>query len=152
MAEQRKKSHSILLTINSKVVSLELYDAALWPNVSSSEGLWRVRIDGRWHTSTGNNYCFLTMPAVAELIATLLNGGVAPVPALPPEGFYLKARLRVHYGDCVGGLPIECAQGSLLAMPCIGADGRWWVWVSLYTRSGVRRMMVPVENVEIIRG
>ncbi|MEG2172353.1 MAG: hypothetical protein RRY29_03735 [Desulfovibrionaceae bacterium] len=146
MAEQRKKSHSILLTINSKVVSLELYDAALWPAVSSVDGTFRVRIDGCWHCSTGGKYSFLTMHAVAELIATLCNGGTVPMPAPTPTGFYRKARVRVHFGECVEGIPLRCTLGSVLELPLRGEDGRWWVWVSIPHD----RMMVPVDDVELL--
>lgn len=146
MAEQRKKSHSILLTINSKVVSLELYDAALWPAVPSVDGTYRVRIDGCWHCPTGDKYSFLTMPTVAELVTTLLNGGTAPVPALAPASLYRKARVRVQFGECVEGIPIRSTLGNVLELPRKGADGRWWVWVSI----PFDRIMVPVEDVELL--
>lgn len=146
MAEQRKKSHSILLTINSKSVSVELYDAALWPAVPSADGTFRVRIDGCWHCPAGAKYSFLTMHAVAELVATLCNGGTVPMPALAPTGFYRKARVRVAMGECVGGLPVSSTMGHVLELPLMGADGRWWVWVSIPHN----RVVVPVDDVELL--
>lgn len=146
MAEQRKKSHSILLTVHSKIISIELYDAALWPAVSSVDATYRVRINGAWHSPTGGKYSFLTMFAVADLVATLCSGGTPPTAALPPTGFHRKKRVRVAMGECVAGLPVGSTTGHVLEPPVMGADGRWWVWVSIPHQ----RIMVPVDDVELL--
>ena len=73
MAEQRKKSSSILLNIDGKNISLELFPSEEWPNEPSGEGLFRVRIDGKWHSPFGK-YTFMTMSRVGELVAGLLAG------------------------------------------------------------------------------
>ena len=73
MAEPRKKTHSILLSISGRMVSLELFDACLWPDQNTTEGLFRVRIEGKWYSPNGK-YTFLSFSAVGGLVAQIMAG------------------------------------------------------------------------------
>lgn len=124
MAEQRKKSNSILLRTEGKTVSLELFPADQWPEENGGEGLFRVRMNDVWHCSTGK-YSFLTRSAVGELVAALLNGGELPeeesAPYLPE-----KADVSVYLEDSSSN-----EIGSVRADPYQKRDGRWYcqIWV-----------------------
>jgi len=128
MAEQRKKTASILLTMGSKNISIELFRADLWPECSSKDGEFRLRIDGRWYSPEGK-YTFLKAAAIGELTARLLEGKDGfeeePAPAFPKN-----QRVRVHVGECLDGLPMYCLSGFIFAPPFRGVDGRWRAYVT----------------------
>lgn len=132
MAEQRKKSESILLRTESKIISLELFLSDQWPEENGAGGLYRVRINDVWHCPTGK-YSFLTRSAVGELVAALLNNGEPPhdepVPYLP-----VKADVRVHLDE----YPYSCL-GSVKVEPYQKRDGRWYAQVWMFGR-GVREL------------
>jgi hypothetical protein len=143
MADRRKKSHSILLSVNSKKIAVELFPASAWPDRPGGEGLFRVRINRRWHGPAGA-HVFLTSAAVGELVGRLLAGSEPPAPA-PPLGLDRCRRVRVDHGDCVQGLPARSSLGWTLAPAHRGADGRYWVWVNI----GDGPILVPADHVEI---
>ena len=124
MAEQRKKSGSILLRTEGKTVSLELFPADQWPEENGGKGLFRVRINDVWHCPTGK-YSFLTHSAIGELVAALLNGGELPeeepAPFLP-----LKADVSIYLDDSSSN-----EIGNVRAEPYQKRDGRWYaqIWV-----------------------
>lgn len=142
MAEQRKKTHGILLRVNSKIISLELFDAAQWPNRASAEGLWRVRVDGAWHAPT-DKYSFLTIQAVGELLVALLTGGAACLQAEPAPWLPWKAEVSIYLES-----EPDSTRGSVHAPPHQEADGRWWVWVWVYSRGPIK---LPCDDVKLIR-
>ena len=146
MAEKRKKSHAILLTIGGKPVSVELFDALLWPEKSSTEGLFRVRIDGKWYCPAGK-YSFLTLTAVGDLVAQLLSEDNPLVESARPA-LTMRQRVKVHYGDCVGGLPMQSRVVTVQSPPWRCVDGRWHIFVGIdgYIRS------VPCSDVEALGG
>ncbi|MDL2315480.1 hypothetical protein LJC59_00155 [Desulfovibrio sp. OttesenSCG-928-A18] len=130
MAEQRQKTHHILLSTDGKNITLELFDARLWPDKSSADNEFRVRIDGKWYSPAGK-YTFLPYAAVGGLVSRLLSGREIfeddPAPALR-----VKQRVRVHFGDCIDGIPMRCTGGFIAAPPYRGVDGRWYVAVSVF--------------------
>lgn len=140
MAEQREKSHSILLRTQGKMINVELFDARLWPAQAYDDGLYRVRVNDVWHCPTGK-YSFLTQDAVGKLIISLLHGGeTAPEPFAP----YLphKARVRVFIDDAF-------SSGSVHAPPHQEADGRWYVWCWIFGKGPV--VKIPVNDVKLIK-
>ncbi|MDR2075622.1 MAG: hypothetical protein LBP61_01625 [Desulfovibrio sp.] len=143
MADRRKKSHSILLSVNGKKTSVELFPAEEWPDQPGGDDLYRARIDGRWHGPSGT-YSFLTLAAVGALVSRLLAGGV-PVSSPPPLGLERCRRVKVAHGDCLQGVPVRSSLGWTLAPAHQGADGRYWVWVNI----GDGPALVPADNVEI---
>lgn len=147
MAEERTKTHTILLTVNGKKLSLELFPADAWPAQNTGENLYRVRLDGRWHCPLGK-YTFLTLAAVGELIASLLAGG-APVEAEAlPEWLRKGVEVRALYGECVGGLPLHTCRGYTLDHAQLGPDGRWYVLCQLH---GMGRRFIPAADIEPVR-
>lgn len=135
-----------MLAVNGKKVLVELFAADLWPEKNTGEGLYRVRIDGRWHSPAGK-FTFLPLFAVGALAATLLSGG-APVEAQAmPRGFEKPVRVRAACGECVAGLPVLSELAWTITPPHLGPDGRWYVWCALSTG----KSLLPVEDVEILR-
>lgn len=147
MADTRTKTHTILLSVNSKKIMLELFDANLWPDQNTGDNLYRVRIDGRWHAPMGK-YTFLTLAAVGELTALLLTGGMPVEPEAAPEWMRKGVEVRAHYGECLEGLPVRTLRGYIADSPQLGPDGRWYVLCSLYTKG---RRFVPAADVEPLR-
>lgn len=124
MAEQRKKSDSILLRTEGKMFSLELFSSDEWPEENGGEGVFRVRINDTWYCPAGK-YSFLTRSAIGELVTMLLNEGVLPedesAPYLP-----LRAEVLVYLDDLL------CKKmGSVRSAPYQKKDGRWYaqIWV-----------------------
>lgn len=145
MAEQRQKKHHILLCVDGKNITLELYPAALWPQCSSREDEYRVRIDGRWHSPTGK-FSFLSMSAVGALVASLLAGGV-PLEEETPPPLVRHLLVSVACGDCLDGMPFNSRKGYVIADPFRGADGRWYVDV-LVGAQAMRALCHDVDPVE----
>ena len=130
MAEQRQKTHHILLSTEGKNITLELFDAREWPDRSSNDNEFRVRIDGKWYSAAGK-YTFLPYDAVGRLIASLLSGQELLVEE-PAPVYGRHQRVRVHFGECVGSMPLQSQQGFVAAPPYRGVDGRWYVPVSVF--------------------
>jgi hypothetical protein len=130
-----------LLRAERKIVSVELYPSGEWPEENGGEGLWRVRVGRRWHSPTGK-FSFLTAPAVAALLTTLLSNGEAPKEEPAP---YLpwKAAVRVYLDD-----PLMETSGSIHAPPHQERDGRWYVWVWVFGKGPVK---LPCNDVQLIR-
>lgn len=145
MAEQRQKTHHLLLTTGGKHTALELFDAREWPNQSSNDGECRVRIDGRWYSPAGK-YTFLSPAAVGALVARLLAGQEVFAEEAPPVALKPRQRVRVHFGDCVGSMPVRTTRGFVAAPQYRGVDGRWYVAVSTFdgTQAYLRHDVEPV--------
>jgi hypothetical protein len=144
MAESRSKSHHVLLSTDGKTTTLELYDAALWPDKTSGDGMFRVRIDGRWYSAAGK-YTFLTLRAVGDLIARILSGDPLFDDLLMPD-IPINTRVTVHYGDCILSVPERCEGGWTVAPPFRAVDGNFYVFVS--TCGGVSAY--PLHDVDIV--
>ena len=129
--EQRKKTHSVLLSVNSKNMSIELFPAGLWPDQAGAEGLYRLRIDGAWHCPAGK-YSFIPLDQVGALLGDLLAGGMLPAPPPCPEGFESPVRVSVPLENCEADAQVKHDCGWTVTPPHLGPDGRWWVWVSTY--------------------
>jgi hypothetical protein len=148
MADSRTKTHTILLTVNSKKIMLELFDADLWPNQNAGDSLYRVRIDGRWHCPLGK-HTFLTLAAVGELTASLLAGGVPVEPEALPDWIRKGVEVRAHYGECIAGVPLHTGRGYIVDDAQLGPDGRWYVLCRIYTRG---KLFIPAADLSPVRG
>lgn len=126
---------------------LELFDADLWPDQNTGEGLYRVRIDGRWHCPLGK-YSFLTLAAVGELTATMLAGGVPVEPEAAPEWIKKGCEVRVAFGECLHGLPLQTYRAVVCDDAQLGPDGRWYVLCQVSTKG---RHFIPAADVEPFR-
>ena len=147
MADSRTKTHTVLLTVNSKKKMLELFAADLWPEQGAREGLWRVRIDGRWHCPLGK-YSFLTLAAVAELTASLLAGGVLVEPEALPDWVRKGVDVRAHGLESLESAPVQTSRGYTVDDPQLGPDGRWHVLCQLFTRG---KRFMPVADLSPVR-
>lgn len=147
MADARTKTHTILLSVNGKKTMLELFEADLWPDQNTGEGLYRVRIDGRWHSPMGK-YTFLTLAAVGELTVLLLTGGAPVEPEAAPAWMGKGVEARVAYGECFAGLPVRTFRAVVRDSPQLGPDGRWYVECEIYTKG---RRFIPAADVEPFR-
>lgn len=136
-----------MLSVNGKKVWLELFAADAWPEQSTGENLYRVRIDGRWHCPLGK-YSFLTLAAVGELAASLLAGGVPVEPEAMPEWIRKGVEVRAGFGECAYGLPLETCRGYALESPQLGPDGRWYVSCRIFGK-GTR--FIPASDLEPLR-
>ena len=145
MAESRKKSRSISLRTESKIISVELFDAARWPDHSSEEGLFRVKIDGRWYCPAGK-YTFLPYSAVGSLIARLLSG-LEVFDEEQAPAFKANQRVKCHHSECIDGMPVRSEIGWTVSPPYRGIDGRWYVFV-LMGEDGIQAF--PVHDVELV--
>ena len=145
MAESRQKTHHILLSTDGKNITLELFDAREWPDQSSNDNEFRVRIDGKWYSPAGK-YTFLPYAAVGLLFASLLSGQEPVEEETPPVTLQPRQRVRVHFGDCVRSIPSRTTQGYVAAPPYRGIDGRWHVPVSTF--DGIQAF--PCHDVEAV--
>lgn len=143
MAEERKKTHSILLTLEGKNTLIELFDSALWSERTSSEGDMRVRIDGKWYCPMGK-YTFLTTAAIGDLIARMLSGGEIFEEESAPIDLGVHSRVRVHYGECIDSMPMQTTRGFVSAPAYRAMDGKWYIPVSIY--GGIKTF--PCHDVE----
>lgn len=143
MAEQRKKTDSILLRTGGKILSLELFPSDQWPEENGGEGLFRVRIDDVWYCPTGK-YSFLTRSAVGDLVAMLLQGDEIAEEAAPH--LPLKADVSVYLED-VNANEI----GSVRVGPYQKRDGRWYVQVWVFGK-GVREFCCNDVTLRRVRG
>ena len=109
---------------------MELFDAREWPEKSSNDNEFRVRIDGKWHSPMGK-YTFLSHEAVGRLVAALMSGQELPENEQPPD-LATRQRVRVFFGDCVDSIPVRSQRGFVAAPPFRGIDGRWYVAVSTF--------------------
>ncbi len=82
MSDNRAKVGSVLLKIRGKTTQIFLHDFAAFSGQSEDAGLYRVRIDGRWHCPDGK-YTPLSGAAVAALVRDWLTDDR---PAPRPQG------------------------------------------------------------------
>ena len=142
MSEKRRKSHAVLLKIQGKSSRVELFPAAEWTGTEA--GLWRVRIDGRWHVPAGGEqHEFLSPDGVAAVLAGLLFGATPDAGPGPSWETASRVRAPLRYdGDAVAATEIAV----VLAPPIQAVDGRWWVAVM---GCGGRRHVL-VEDCEVM--
>lgn len=125
MSDRRPKIASILLKIRGKTHQISLYDFALFSGQSEDAGMYRLKIDGRWH-SPGGKYTAFSAMTVAELLGRLLSDG-APEYAPRPKGLDKPVRVYAHWN--VDSDDWGCGIVWTRTPPHLGADGLWWIWV-----------------------
>lgn len=123
--EKRSYSASVLLRYGSKSmpVLVELFDATLWPDKpEADQGLYRVRIDGRWWMPGRKKYVFVTREAVGKLLAEQLAapGALEAYEQRKPE---LRKGDRCRWSpDDLERPDMRCALHS---DPVMWLDGIW---------------------------
>lgn len=124
MSDPCKKSATILLKIRGKTTQFFLYDFAQFSGQNEDAGLYRAKINGRWHCPDGK-YTALSSEAVAEMVRALLDGDARTLER--PQGLDKPVRVLAHWepdGDDPG-----CGRAWTKTPPHLGADGRWWIWI-----------------------
>ena len=124
MSDRRPKIASILLKIRGKTSQIFLYDFALFSGEIEDQGLFRVKVDGRW-LSPHKKYTAFGAAAVAELVRRRLEGEADCPPR--PQGLDKPVRVFAHW-DAEGDDP-GCGMVWTRTPPHLGADCRWWIWV-----------------------
>ena len=133
------------ISISAKVGDARrmLFEAAPAPLYGGPDGLYRVRIDRRWHESPDGEPLFFDSVRLMELVRSVAFGSLeepAPAPALP-------AKARVSVWSVVDGVKrYEC--GWTVTPPVRAFDGRWVVAVMLAGKTA----FLPVENVLYSKG
>lgn len=123
MSDPCEKAASILLKIRGKTTQILLYDFTQFSRQHEDAGLYRLKINGRWHCPDGK-YTAIGPDAVAELVRSWLTDDN---PALRPEGLNKPVRVFAHWepdDDDPG-----CGRAWTKTPPHLGADGRWWIWI-----------------------
>lgn len=124
MSDNRAKVGSILLKIHGKTKQIFLHDFAAFSGQNEDTGLYRVRIDGCWH-SPDRKYTAFGAAAIAEIVRQMLAGEAASPPR--PDGLDKPVRVYAHW-DAEGDDP-GCGMVWTRTPPHLGADGHWWIWV-----------------------
>lgn len=117
------------------------------PLHGGGEGLFRVRINRRWHDGADGQPLFLDQSMLAALLAQTALGDMPapPLPApLPPmPALSNKMRISVPLEQDKGGMPRY--EGTWTHSPPILAhDGRWMIAVFLLGKGVV---FVPCDDV-----
>lgn len=124
MSDRRPKIASLLLKIRGKTHHIFLYDFAQFSGELEDEGLYRVKIDGRWY-SPDEKYTAFGAAAIAEIVRRRLADEEDCPPR--PEGLDKPVRVYAHW-DAEGDDP-GCGMVWTRTPPHLGADCRWWIWV-----------------------
>lgn len=138
--DNRKFSGSVSIRLGARRVKLELSPAELH---GGAEGLFRVRVDRRWHDHQDGGPLFFDRSGLAELVAALAFD--AQLPALP-EAPFLPRHTRVSVKFWHGDNPHW--EGVWTSTPPIrGHDGQFYVGVMTLAAGFI---FVPVNDVTIV--
>jgi hypothetical protein len=123
--KKRSYSASVLIRYGSKSepVLVEMFDSTLWPDKpEADQGLYRVRIDGRWWMPGRKKYAFVTREAVGLLLAEQMAAPCAL------DG-YDQRKPELRMGDRCRWRPddLECGQIQvrLQSDAVMWLDGVW---------------------------
>lgn len=124
MSDPNAKTASILLKKEGKTDAVFLYDFAQFSVQKEDVGLYRAKINGRWHCPDGK-YTALSADAVSAIVRDWLTEKEPP--AKRPEGLDRPARVFAHWND--DDDDPGCGTVWTKTPPHLGSDGRWWIWV-----------------------
>ena len=138
--DNRKFSGSVSIRLGAQRVKLELSPAELH---GGETGLFRVRVDRRWHDHEDGGPLYFDRSGLAELVAALVFD--EQLPALPDAPF-LPRNTRVSVKFWHRDSPHQ--EGLWTSTPPIrGHDGRFYVGVMTITAGFI---FVPVNDVTIV--
>lgn len=126
MSDPNTKHASVLLKIQGKTVQISLYRFAQFSGQNEDTDLYRIKIDGRWHSPDGK-YTALSAQAVAAMVCTMLEGNNAQTPPRP-VGLDKPVRVFAHWEPAEDD-DVGCGRVWTKTPPHLGADGRWWIWI-----------------------
>ena len=140
MSERRKRDHAALFTIGGKKIGIEFANAAQW---GGGAGLYRVKVNGRWHGGQRGTYTFLPLGEALLLVLGLFEGKrlVAPPKSVAPD-VRVKDEIRCHYGpiDAVMGIPANVGRGIVKTVPHLEVDGVWYCYVMVWASSTLEKV------------
>ncbi len=137
MPDKRHFTASCLLKVDGRPVRIQCSPASLY---GGPEGLWRVRVNRRWHDGKDGNPMFLDRTGLAALLADML-GTTQKKPTPRPE---LQADARVSVLVWQGNEP-QTYQGWTYSEPIRADDGCWYVLVG----ADGRRFFARCEDVRL---
>lgn len=148
MAEHREKcGHLYIKRPGQEPLTFELYDSRQWPNApEAGEGLYRVKVNGKWLEIEDRKYTFLTYQAI-ELIAfrQCATGDALNILEQDPPAIAPKQRLHWTPGDISKPKTIAWAVTS----PYLGIDGQWRVPIYYHKKLKNGVHMVPGPHVPL---
>ena len=128
MPKSSEKTLSVLLRFPGKTIRADLFPAELWPDRGGANGLFRLRIGGKWHMADGRKYSFAAFGACMALVGRIaaeaagMEAADTPAPTLP-KGSRVRVPSRV-----LAGVQLY-DKAVTLTPPIQGLDGRWRVFV-----------------------
>lgn len=140
MSDKRKFATSFSVKVGTQRTRVELSEA---PVYGGPEGLYRVRINRRWHDCPDGSPRFMDRATIAALVVDMSLSELAPLPPCP--AYHPKARASVRYTE--HGIE-RCEQATLKSQPVRLYDGKIYVCVHTYEKG---TWFAPWEDI-IIRG
>ncbi|MBO5490082.1 MAG: hypothetical protein J5960_01455 [Desulfovibrio sp.] len=135
--DKRRFTASCLLKLDGRAVRIQLSPAELY---GGPEGVWRVRVNRRWHDGQDGNPLFLDRAGLAAFLADAL-GTVQQPPAPRPN---VPADARVIVTVWQGEEP-QTHHGWTFSEPIRACDGCWYVLVG----ADARRFFARCEDVRL---
>lgn len=153
MSDKRRRDHSILLRVGGERYSVEFIDARKWDHPLAHDGLYRIKINGKFIGRDGEQFSFITMREGVERALALLEGNpifdAAPVVAEPPRPrIPLNADVYADYGPEFEDVPLYRSRGVVKTTPHQEIDRLWYVWVYI---DGVGMRKVRCDDIKSIR-
>lgn len=128
MPKNSEKTCTILLRFPCKSVRVDLFPAELWPDRGGRKGLYRLRIDGKWHAPAGLKWSFLSFVACMARIGSLTKAESKIAEDIQPRSDLPKgSRVRVPSRVLAGEQLYD--KTTTITPPIQGIDGRWRVFV-----------------------
>ncbi len=136
--DKRSFCASFSVKVGTKRKKFELAEASLF---GGEQGLFRVRIDRRWHNAHDGETLFLDRAGLAALIAEVALGPLSEPPPMPK----MSSSMRVS-------IPIGCDEFGLIrrevtwttSPPILASDGTWQIAV---TRYGHGVVFIPCNEI-----
>ena len=140
MSERRKRDHAALFTIGGKKTAVEFCTAEQW---GGGAGLYRVKVNGRWHGGQRGTYTFLPMDNAIALVMGLFEGKrlVQPPKNVPPD-VRVKDEVWCHHGriDPVMGIPAKVGRGIIKTRPHREMDGVWYCFARIWASCDMEKI------------
>ncbi|MDL2266789.1 hypothetical protein LJC46_02225 [Desulfovibrio sp. OttesenSCG-928-G15] len=150
MADHRKPEYTICVKNGAKkAVKIEVFSAAEWAKTAQEKaalsGLYRLRINRRWHNAPDGGRLYLALAHTSDLLLSRLTGVEGPIlPQQPdlPRG----SRVSAPNGRTLAGQVMRDVTWTETD-PVRGFDARWYVGVRVIGKGIV---MMPADDVTLI--
>ncbi|MFI3270778.1 MAG: hypothetical protein R3Y11_01570 [Pseudomonadota bacterium] len=117
---------SFSVKVGTKRVRFELADAVLF---GGEQGLFRVRIDRRWHDTQEGTPLFLDRIGLANLLANAALGSLSQCSPRPNMEYATRVSIPIGY-DEFGLIRREVTWTT--SPPILASDGTWQIAVTRY--------------------